>query len=189
MPAKFRNAFQLREFSYPANLLTLARLLMLPTAIHYMRQEDGRWRALGVFGVAMATDVLDGPVARMRQEVSPLGKVLDPIADKLMIDAAAITLSQKHNFPWWVTGLLLARDLAILLGSLLVYRRHAQISVADSAGKATTVALASAMILYLADGPRSGKPALYIALLPFGVSLVVYARKFVEIGRHHGTPS
>jgi CDP-diacylglycerol--glycerol-3-phosphate 3-phosphatidyltransferase len=179
LPAKLRNAFQLREFVYPANLLTLARLLMLPAAIHYMRQEDGRWRALGVFGVAMATDLLDGPVARMRQEVSPLGKLLDPIADKLMIDTTAIALSRTRGFPWWATGLLLARDAALLLGSLLVYRRHAEISVADPAGKATTLALASAMILYLADGPRSGKPALYVALLPFGASLVVYARKFV----------
>ena len=54
MPARFRHAFQLREFLYPANLLTLARLLMLPAAIRYMAQPDGRWRALGVFGVAMA---------------------------------------------------------------------------------------------------------------------------------------
>jgi len=179
--AKLRHAFQLHEFIYPANLLTLARVLMLPAAIHYMRREDGRWRALGIFGVAMATDILDGPIARRRQEVSPLGKLLDPIADKLMIDAAAVTLSQTREFPWWATGMLLARDLAILLGSLLVYRRHAQISVADPAGKVTTVALAGAMILYLADGPRSGKPALYVALLPFGASLVVYARKFLHI--------
>jgi CDP-diacylglycerol--glycerol-3-phosphate 3-phosphatidyltransferase len=183
MPAKLRHAFAPREFAYPANLLTLSRLLLLPFAIYYMRREDGRWRALGIFGGAMATDMLDGPVARMRHEVSPLGQVLDPIADKLMIDAAAITLSQTRAFPWWATGLLLARDLAILLGSLFVYRRHAQISVADPAGKATTVALAGAMILYLADGPRSGKPALYLALLPFGASLVVYARKFVQVVR------
>jgi CDP-diacylglycerol---glycerol-3-phosphate 3-phosphatidyltransferase len=188
VPAKFRHAFHIREFSYPANLLTLARLLMLPAAIHYMRQEDGRWRALGVFGGAMATDMLDGPVARMRQEVSPLGKLLDPIADKLMIDSAAITLSQTRAFPWWATGLLLARDLAILLGSLLVYRRRAQISVADPSGKATTVALAGAMILYLADGPRSGRPALYVALLPFAASLVVYARKFMQVVRHQSDP-
>jgi CDP-diacylglycerol--glycerol-3-phosphate 3-phosphatidyltransferase len=187
VPAKLRHAFQPREFVYPANLLTLARLLLLPAAIHYMRREDGRWRALGIFGGAMATDMLDGPVARMRHEVSPLGQVLDPIADKLMIDAAAITLSQTRGFPWWATGLLLARDFAILLGSLFVYRRRAQISVADPAGKATTVALAGAMILYLADGPRSGRPALYVALLPFAASLVVYARKFVALAKHENS--
>jgi CDP-diacylglycerol--glycerol-3-phosphate 3-phosphatidyltransferase len=118
-----------------------------------------------------------------------LGQVLDPIADKLMIDTAAITLSQTRAFPWWATGLLLARDLAILLGSLFVYRRRAQISVADPAGKATTMALAGAMILYLADGPRSGKPALYVALLPFAASLVVYARKFLAMLKHESAQS
>lgn len=181
VPAKIRHAFQLREFLYPANLLTLARLLMLPAAIRYMRQPDGRWRALGVFGVAMATDVLDGPVARMRHEVSPLGKVLDPIADKLMINTTAIALSQTRGFPWWATGLLLARDVTILLGGLLVYRRHAKITVAHPAGKATTVALAVAMLLYLADGPRSGRPALYVALAPFAASMVVYGKKFLQL--------
>ncbi len=176
VPAKYRDAFKLREFVYPANLLTLARLLMLPAAIRYMHQPDGRWRAMAVFGIAMATDVLDGPVARMRHEVSPLGKVLDPIADKLMVDTAAITLSRTREFPWWVTGLLMTRDLAILLGSVLVYRRRAEINVAHPAGKLTTAALVAAMLLYLADGPRSGKPALYAALIPFGASLVVYGR-------------
>ncbi len=171
---------RLREILYPANLLTLARVLMLPAAIHYLRRPDGRWRALGVFGMAMATDVLDGPVARMRHEVSPLGKVIDPIADKLMIDVTAVALSQTHGFPWWASGLLLARDAAIVLGSALAYRRHAGINMAHPTGKATTLALSAAMLLYLADGPRSGRPALYAALVPFGASLVVYGRKFVR---------
>jgi CDP-diacylglycerol--glycerol-3-phosphate 3-phosphatidyltransferase len=184
VPAKYRDAFKLREFLYPANLLTLARLLMLPAAIRYMRQPDGRWRSMAVFGIAMATDVLDGPVARMRHEVSSLGKVLDPIADKLMINTTAIALSQTREFPWWATGLLITRDLAILLGGMLLYRRHAHISVAHPAGKITTVALAAAMLLYLADGPRSGRPALYAALVPFGASLVVYGKKFLSLLRH-----
>jgi CDP-diacylglycerol--glycerol-3-phosphate 3-phosphatidyltransferase len=74
----------------------------------------------------------------------------------------------------------MTRDLAILLGGMLVYRRHAQISVAHPTGKITTVALAAAMLLYLADGPRSGKPALYAALVPFGASLVVYGKMFLR---------
>jgi CDP-diacylglycerol--glycerol-3-phosphate 3-phosphatidyltransferase len=184
LTVKFRDAIQLREFIYPSNLLTLARLLMLPAALRYMRQPADRWRALVVFGIAMATDALDGPVARMRHEVSPLGKVLDPIADKLMIDAAAIALSQTREFPWWVAKMLVARDLAILLGSLLMYRRSAEINTAHPSGKLSTLALAGAMLLYLADGPRSGKPALYAALVPFGASLVVYAKAFLRmVGR------
>ena len=177
MPAKFRHAFDLREFAYPANLLTLARLLMLPAAIRYMRQPDGRWRALGVFAIAMLTDALDGPVARWRQEVSPLCKVLDPIADKIMIDATAIALTQTREFPAWVTVLLLARDLGIVLGALLVYRRGAEVTVAHPAGKATTLALTAVMLLYAADGPRSGRPALYVASVPFVLSMAVYGRQ------------
>lgn len=176
MPAQYRDAFQLREFAYPSNLLTLARLLLLPAALRYARQPDRRMRALALFGVAMGTDAIDGPIARMRGEVSALGKVLDPIADKLLIDSTAIVLSQAHGFPWWITRSLLLRDAAILLGSLVVYRTHAQINVAHPTGKLATLALAAAMLLYLADGPRSGKPALYVALLPFGASMAVYAK-------------
>src|SRR5690242_18495986 len=138
---------------------------MLPAAIRYMHRPELRWRSLAIFGVAMATDAFDGPVARMRHEVSSLGKVLDPIADKLMINATAIALSRTRGFPWWATGLLMARDVAILLGGTLVYRQRAEILLAHPAGKLTTLALAAAMLLYLADGPRSGKPALYIALV------------------------
>jgi CDP-diacylglycerol--glycerol-3-phosphate 3-phosphatidyltransferase len=187
VPAKFRHAFQLREFLYPANLLTIARLLMLPAALRYMRQPDGRWRALGVFAIAMVTDLLDGPVARLRQEVSPLGKVLDPIADKLMIDASAVTLSQTRGFPWWATWLLLARDIVIIIGSALVYRRRAEISVSHPAGKVTTAALAAAMALYLADGPRSGKPALYAALAPLALSVAIYSKKLLQVVLSKGT--
>jgi CDP-diacylglycerol---glycerol-3-phosphate 3-phosphatidyltransferase len=180
MPAKIRDAFQLREFLYPSNLLTLGRLLMLPAAIRYMREPDGQYRSLAVFALAMATDVLDGPVARMRHEVSPLGKILDPIADKLMVDTTAIALSLNRGFPWWATVTLLARDAAILIGSFFLYRHRSEISVSNVAGKATTVGLAGAMLLYLADGPRSGKPALYAALVPFGASVLVYGKQLVR---------
>lgn len=184
MPAKSRDAFQMREFAYPSNMLTLARLLMLPAALRYMRQPDRRWHALALFGIAMGTDAIDGPIARMRGEVSVLGKVLDPIADKLLIDTTALALSQAHGFPWWIARSLLLRDAAILLGSLLIYRHHAQITVAHPAGKLSTLALAAAMLLYLADGPRSGKPALYVALIPFGASMAVYARALLQALRY-----
>lgn len=178
MAAKFRHAFHIREFAYPANLLTFARLLMLPGVLRYIREPAGRWHALSLLAIAMLTDALDGPVARRRREVSPLGKVLDPIADKIMIDLTALTLSRTREFPRWATALLFARDLGIILGSMLLYRRRAEITIAHPAGKATTLALTGAMLLYVADGPRSGRPALYAAFVPFLLSLVVYGRQF-----------
>lgn len=185
MPAKLRQAFELREFTYPSNILTLARLILLPFALRAMHQPGGRRRALTTLAIAMLTDALDGPIARRRREVSPLGKLLDPIADKLFIDGTAVTLSRTRGFPWWATVALLGRDLAIMLGGALVYRRRSEIVIAHAAGKATTAALTAAMLLYIADGPRSGRPALYVALLPFSCSLVIYMRDFLRAMYHH----
>lgn len=180
----------MREFLYPSNLLTLARLLMLPAALRAMRHPEQRWRALGTLGIAMLTDALDGPIARYRDEISSLGQVLDPIADKLMVDATAITLSQSRGFPWWATGAMLARDLVILLGGMLVYRRHARIVVAHPTGKATTLGLTATMLLYIVDGPRYGRRALAVTLVPFVASMVAYMRNFwrqMKEQRNEGT--
>lgn len=180
MASKPASSFRMREFLYPSNLLTLARLLMLPAALRAMRRPEDRWRALTTLGIAMLTDALDGPIARQRQEISSLGKILDPIADKLMVDATAVTLSQNRGFPWWATASMLARDLVIMLGGMLVYRRHAQIVVAHPAGKATTLALTVTMLLYIVDGPRYGRRALYVTFVPFFASMVAYMRNFLR---------
>ena len=185
MPAKLRHAFQPREFSYPANLITLARVLLLPAAIYYMRREDGRWRAPGIFGGAMATDMLDGPVARISHEGLATGPAARPDpADKLMIDTAAITLSANARVPMVGHRPAVSARFRDPLGQSIRVPppradqrgRPSWQSHHRSAGRRDD--------LYLADGPRSGKPALYIALLPFGASLVVYARKFVQVIRH-----
>jgi CDP-diacylglycerol--glycerol-3-phosphate 3-phosphatidyltransferase len=183
--AKLRDSFEARELTYPSNLLTIARLLLLPLTIFYLRRPEQRRKALLCMGLAMLTDALDGPIARRRGEVSRLGKLLDPIADKLVLNTTAVTLSQTRGFPWWITTLLLVRDAVILLAGLLVYRRTSHITAAQSTGKATTVALTAAVLLYTADGPRSGKPALYVALVPFALSLWQYGRRFVMIMRQN----
>lgn len=168
----------LREFGYPSNVLTIVRLLLLPFTLRAIRRQEDSRVALALLGVAMFTDAIDGPIARHRGEVSDLGKLLDPIADKLLIDATALTLSLYRQFPWWITALFVARDLTILIGGILIYRRKAEIVTANEAGKLTTVTLTGAMLLYIADGPRRGKPALYVALLPFTASLIAYIRSF-----------
>jgi CDP-diacylglycerol--glycerol-3-phosphate 3-phosphatidyltransferase len=180
MRARLRHAFKLRELTYPANLLTIARLLMLPAAIRAILNPEQRWRALGILSVAMATDAVDGTLARRRQEVSPLGKFLDPVADKLMINATALALTRARGFPWWAVALLIGRDIAIVLGGAAIYRRRAEIVMAERSGKATTLGLTVAMLLYIADGPRSGRPALLLSLIPFAISIVVYARKLLR---------
>lgn len=179
--AKLRHAFHLHEVTYPSNLLTITRMVLLVPTLIYLRRPETRWQAAACISTAMLTDALDGYLARHRDEVSPLGEILDPIADKLVLDTTAIALSQTRAFPWWVTGLLLLRDIGILLAAWLVYRRKAHITVAQTAGKATTVGLTAAMLLYTVDGPRSGKPVLYATLVPFALSFWQYGRRFLSL--------
>jgi CDP-diacylglycerol--glycerol-3-phosphate 3-phosphatidyltransferase len=141
VPAKFRHAFHIREFGYPANLLTIVRLLMLPAVVRSMRQPDGRWRALGVLAIAMLTDALDGPIARRRHEVSLLGKALDPIADKIMVAAVIVMLiaSRKANGEppiiqdWNVIPALIILLREIIVSGLREFLAGLQVSVPVSA--------------------------------------------------------
>jgi CDP-diacylglycerol--glycerol-3-phosphate 3-phosphatidyltransferase len=175
-----RTPIALREWAYPSNLLTLARLLMLPALLRALLRRERRFEALGLLAAAMATDLVDGPIARRRGEVSQLGKVLDPIADKLTVNTTAFALTLTRGFPWWATALLATRDAAILFGSAEIYRQNAEIAVARPIGKATTVAMTAALLLYIADGPRSGRPALNIALIPFTLSILTYGWQFIR---------
>lgn len=180
---KIRDVIDPREFTYPSNMLTLLRLALLPFCIYNLWRPDRRYTALAWLSVAMFTDAIDGPIARMRGETSRLGEILDPIADKLLIDSTALLLSKNRGFPWWVTGLLLFRDTGIVLSALVVLRRHAQVTTAQFTGKTTTVALTAAMMLYLADGPRSGRVMLWLAMIPFTLSFWQYGRRFIELMR------
>lgn len=180
MPVK-QLPISMREFGYPSNLLTLSRLILVPVCISCLRRREGRRSALLCLAVAVLTDAIDGTIARSRNETSRLGEILDPIADKLLIDGTALVLSQTRGFPWWATGLLLFRDIGILASASLILRRHSHVTKARLSGKVTTAGMALAMLLYIADGPRSGQPVLYLALVPFAFSFLEYGAQFVHL--------
>jgi CDP-diacylglycerol--glycerol-3-phosphate 3-phosphatidyltransferase len=178
-----RDLIHPKELLYPSNILTLSRLLLLPPTLIFLSRPGRRRAALVCLALTMLTDVADGPIARSRGEVSRLGELLDPVADKLVLDSTAFVLSRTRGFPWWVTGLLLFRDVGILLAALVVLRSRARITTAQASGKLTTVALTAATLCYIADGPRSGRPALWLAMIPFGLSFVQYGARFVQLMR------
>jgi CDP-diacylglycerol--glycerol-3-phosphate 3-phosphatidyltransferase len=100
------------------NALTIGRLLLIPVFVALMLAADGghSWPAGIVFGVAGVTDQVDGFLARRWQVESDFGKVADPLADRLMIDAAVILLFVADHMPWAGLALVLGRDLALMLG-------------------------------------------------------------------------
>jgi cardiolipin synthase (CMP-forming) len=99
-------------FTIP-NLLTFARLLLAPFVVRAVLNGD-HGLALALFGVAAATDGIDGALARRFGWVTSLGKLLDPAADKVLLSGVYLALAIVGILPWWFVGLILGRDLIIL---------------------------------------------------------------------------
>ncbi|AEA26771.1 CDP-diacylglycerol--glycerol-3-phosphate 3-phosphatidyltransferase [Pseudonocardia benzenivorans] len=135
-----------------ANVLTVVRLLLVPVFLVVLFVDDGHsvaWRlvASGVFAVAAITDRFDGQLARSRGLVTDFGAVADPIADKALTGAAWIGLSLLGLMPWWVTIVIIGRELGITLLRFWVIR-HGVIA-ASPGGKAKTFVQSLAIGLYL----------------------------------------
>ena len=120
------------------NALTLGRLLLIPVFVALMVEAGSApsWPAGIVFGVAGVTDQLDGFLARAWHVESRFGKIADPLADRLMIDAAVILLWHAGRLPW-VALVVPARDLVLVAGYRLVVERGYELAV-NLAGKAAT---------------------------------------------------
>lgn len=125
-----------------ANILTILRIAMVPIFVWAIFQEDGQsvmWRlvAVGIFALAAITDKIDGHLARSRNLITNLGKILDPIADKFLTGAAFISLSLLGELWWWVTITILGRELIITLMRFIVIRYA--VLPASRGGKLKTV--------------------------------------------------
>ena len=135
-----------------ANVLTGVRLLLVPVFLAALFVDAGQsttWRAVAtaVFAVAAITDRFDGELARSRGLVTAFGTIADPIADKALTGSALIGLSVLHMVPWWITVVIMARELGITLLRFLVLRHG--IIPASRGGKAKTLVQAVAIGLYL----------------------------------------
>lgn len=133
------------------NALTGLRLLLAPVFLWLYVSGDTR-RALVVFAVAAATDLLDGLAARLLDQRSRLGAMLDPIADKLLSGCALLALAAQGRLPYWLAALDLTRDAAQFAGALYLRRRHQELPVAPTRiGKYATFAIATTVLLALSE--------------------------------------
>jgi cardiolipin synthase (CMP-forming) len=128
------------------NSLTVFRILLIPFFLGFLIRES-YGAALMALIIAGITDILDGVIARMANQRTKLGAHLDPVADKLLLTSAFVTLSILQLVPIWVAIIILSRDLIILTGTLLLYLTQTPVEVAPTVlGKGTTLA----QLLYLA---------------------------------------
>jgi CDP-diacylglycerol--glycerol-3-phosphate 3-phosphatidyltransferase len=140
------------------NALTVLRVLCVPLLAVLLAADDGqlgpaRDAAALVFVLASVTDLMDGAIARRYGLVTTFGKVADPIADKALTGVALIGLSLLGDLSWWVTGIILAREIGVTILRFWVIE-HGVIP-ASRGGKAKTLAQTVAITMYLLDVPVS----------------------------------
>ena len=155
------------------NLLTVARIALLPAILWQYRrgQTDA---ALMLYLVAMLTDVADGLIARAFHQMTALGKLLDPIADKLSLLALLGLFTADGQIPVWLTRLILLKEAVLIAGSAVALRRGVVVS-ALPIGKATTAAFVLSMALRFAGRRRMADVLLGISVALSLVSLAWYA--------------
>ena len=134
------------------NAITIVRILCAPVFCWMLLADNGhdgalRWWAAALFIVAIATDGIDGYLARKHNIVSDLGKLLDPIADKVLTGVAFVSLSILAELPWWITIVVLVREIGITVHRLIVASDH--VVAAAWLGKLKTMAQAVALSLAL----------------------------------------
>ena len=137
------------------NLISIVRIVLVPVfVVVLVAGADGgalRWLATALFVVAISTDSLDGHLARSRNLVTDLGKILDPIADKALTGAALVVLSALGELPWWVTVPILLREVGITVWRFAVLSKR--VVPASKGGKTKTVLQSVAIALALAPLP------------------------------------
>jgi CDP-diacylglycerol---glycerol-3-phosphate 3-phosphatidyltransferase len=135
-----------------ANIITTVRILLAPLFIWMLLADAGelgllRYLAAALFIVAIATDSVDGILARRQNLVTNVGKLLDPIADKVLTGGALVALSLLGELWWWVTIVILVRELGITAFRFAVLRNR--VVAASPGGKLKTVIQSVAISLYL----------------------------------------
>ena len=176
-----------------ANAITVFRLLLVPVFVVVLFHGSGHltdWRiaAWAVFAVASVTDRLDGEIARRRNLVTEFGKLADPIADKALVGAALVGLSVLDELPWWVTVVILVREVGVTLLRFWVIRHG--VLAASRGGKVKTLLQGVAIGLFVL--PLSGwlhglawviMIAAIVVALATGVDYVARAVRLRRTGR------
>jgi len=177
------------------NTLTLVRMFLVPLLVVVLLTEfEGRQIlgmrkeivGAGIFAIASITDWLDGYLARRRRQVTWLGQMLDPIADKLLTSAAFISLVQLDLAAAWMVALIIGREFAITALRSLAYTKGITIP-ASPLGKIKMVSQVTAILLLIVGGgplpwlAPLGQIALWIVMLTAVVSAVDYYRRFQNL--------
>ena len=166
------------------NVLTSLRILFIPVFVWLVLAEH-QWWAFGLFAVLMATDKLDGDIARARGLITDFGKIADPIADKALMTAALVSLNIIGALPIWITVVILVREFGITLWRMWMLR-NGKVVPASKGGKLKTVLQSLAVAHYLCPLPGwMDIPSYVVMLVAVAVTVVTGVQYLLDARKHN----
>lgn len=175
------------------NILSIFRMFLVPVFIFVFFSDEPHSiaYAAGVYALAGFTDVLDGFIARRFNLITKLGKILDPLADKLMTITVFICICVRGIIPWWVLLLIFAKDVLLVIGGIKLYREVSGVFASNVFGKAATVFLVLGgiiMMLFSASIHPAFKTAFnFVAIAMSLLAFFSYLRQYINFKKNHDT--
>lgn len=162
-----------------SNLFSFIRIfLVIP--IFFLIAEDNQILLLLFIIFAIATDMLDGYLARKFNQITMLGKILDPLADKICVAGGLIALTMYKGFPWWLMIIIVVRDIIIIAGSIVIYIRKKFVAPSNRPGKITVFLIAILAISHILAIDWISDPLSVVVLAMIIYSAIRYGAAFFK---------
>jgi len=160
-----------------SNFLSFIRIIFVFPAVYFIAINRNDW-LIALTIVGMFTDWADGFFARKLNQISDLGKILDPLADKILIAGLVIALYYYQGFPLWLTLFIVLRDIVIIVGALFIYDKNKLITSSNWAGKISVTFIAVAIFSFISGWHPFFEYSIYLAIAAIVVSAMMYAKVF-----------
>ncbi len=162
-----------------SNFFSIIRIFFIFPSIYYIKNGDGV-SLLILLIFAMGTDFLDGFLARKLNQITELGKILDPLADKILMAGVIIALYYYQDFPLWFIFAIISRDVLILTGSILLIKKSKYVYPSIIIGKLTVTIVSLTIIAFFLEFFTIFEYGVYISLLALIISISLYFKIFIN---------
>lgn len=168
------------------NLLTMVRFLLIPVFVYFFFSQNqyNLEIAVSVFILSGITDTLDGYIARRLNQITKLGIVLDPLADKIMLITVLASVTISNNIPVWIIAVVALKELLMIAGAISLYKERYIVIPANIFGKISTILSYMAILAVLFELPYN-RTILYSYIAMTVLALLIYLNKFLALKRQN----
>ncbi len=162
-----------------SNILSFFRIFLVFPIFYFISVSKNELVFLVII-IAVITDLLDGYFARKFDQITELGKVLDPLGDKVCTTGGFIALSIYQDFPIWLTILIISRDIVLLFGSLFIIKKMASVASSNIPGKITVLVITSLGLAYLLNLQILYMPIIIAVVIMIPISTANYVYTYMK---------